>query len=152
MGNFRHSFFVNAEISKVWDFYTNIDHLAVVSPPDLRIRVVKSTHQVLIEGSEVWLTGKLVTRSNWHSRITSLRPYEYADEMLTGRFSVWKHVHRFEKAGGANGRTEVIDEIVFELPYGPVGKLFEGYVARQLEKTFEFRKKATISVFENKVK
>ena len=36
------------------------------------------------------------------------------------------------------------DEINFEIPYGRVGKLFEGYVYTQLQKLFEHRKAATI--------
>lgn len=146
MRSFRHSFFVDAEISQVWDFYTNIGHLEVITPPELQLRVIKSTNQVLTEGSEVWITGKLVTRSNWHSKITSLKPYEYIDEMITGRFRVWRHAHKFRAAG--DRRTEVIDEIDFELHYGPIGKIFEGYVMKRLANTFAHRMIATKAEFE----
>ena len=145
MRTFRHSFVVETEIEKVWDFYKNIDHLKVISPPDLRIRVVKSTHHELQQGSEVWLTGKLVTRSNWHSRITLLRPFEYVDEMITGRFKLWKHTHKFIET--EDGTTEVIDEIVFALHYGLVGRLFEGIVMNHLDRVFTHRKVATIAYF-----
>jgi ligand-binding SRPBCC domain-containing protein len=94
----------------------------------------------------VWLTGILLTRSNWHSKITSLKPYEYVDEMLTGRFRVWKHVHGFRKV---DDKTEVIDEIDFQLHYGLLGRLFEGYVYSQLEKIFAHRKQTTIKALEN---
>ena len=141
MRSFRHSFTVDAEISRVWDFYTDIGHLKVISPPDIHLRLVKSTHTKLVEGSEVWLAGRLLTESTWHSRITSLKPYEYVDEMLTGRFKIWKHVHGFKALDDKT--TEVIDEIDFELPYGFLGRCFEGYVLRQLERVFEHRKQAT---------
>lgn len=146
MRAFRQSFIVEAEIEKVWDFYRNINHLEVITPPDLSIRVVKSTHQELQQGSEVWLTGKLVTRSNWHSKITVLRPYEYVDEMITGRFRLWKHTHRFIEA--EDGKTEVIDEIVFALHYGLVGQLFEGIVMNHLDRVFAHRKVATRDYFQ----
>ena len=45
-------------------------------------------------------------------------------------------------------QTEIIDEIEFELPYGILGKLFEGYVYKQLQKIFENRKISTIKVLE----
>lgn len=137
---------MNADIKKVWEFYIDIGHLQVISPPHMQLRLVKSTHQKLVQGSEVWLTGILLTRSNWHSKITSLAPYEYVDEMLTGRFRVWKHLHGFSKNGD---RTEVIDEIHFELHYGLLGRMFEGYVHSQLEKIFAHRKEATIKALEN---
>ena len=146
MRHFRYSFSVNSEITRVWDFYTDMRHLEVITIPQLHLRVLKTTHQKLVEGSEVWLTGKLVWQSTWHSRITSLAPYEYVDEMLTGRFKVWKHVHAFRKNG--EKETEVIDEIDFELPYGPLGRLFGPFVVRQLKSTFEHRKIATRSELE----
>ncbi len=149
MRTFHHTFIVNAEIDRVWKFYTDIGHLQIVSPPHMQIQIVKCTHQQLIEGSEVWLTGILLTRSKWHSRITKLAPYEYIDEMLTGRFKVWKHVHGFRKLD--NDRTEVIDEIEFELHYGWLGGLFEGYVHSQLEKIFVHRKQATIKALEDQL-
>ncbi len=147
MRRFRHTFTVNAGIDKVWDFYTDIGHLHVISPPHMQLRLVKTTHQKLVQDSEVWLTGILLTRSNWHSKITSLAPYQYIDEMLTGRFRVWKHVHGFRRVD--DNTTEVIDEIDFQLHYGLLGRIFEGYVYSQLEKIFEYRKQATIKTLEN---
>lgn len=141
MRSFRHSFTVDAEILRVWDFYIDIGHLRIISPPELRLRLVRSTHTKLVEGSEVWLAGRLLTQSTWHSRITSLKPYEYVDEMLTGRFKIWKHVHGFKALDDKT--TEVIDEIDFELPYGFLGRCFEGNVLRRLERAFEYRKQAT---------
>ena len=45
-------------------------------------------------------------------------------------------------------QTEIIDEIEFELPYGILGKLFEGYAYKQLQNTFEYRKIATVKALE----
>ena len=145
MRKFYHTFTVNAGIDRVWEFYTDIGHLEVITPPEMQLKMVRSTtgHK-LAEGTEVWLTGVPVTRSNWHSKITSLKPYVYVDEMLSGRFKVWKHMHAFRKIDEKT--TEVIDEIDFELPYGFLGRMFEGYAYRQLEQTFEHRKQATIKV------
>jgi len=147
MPRFRHTFIVKEDINKVWEFYTDVGHLQVISPPHMRLRLVKSTHQKLVQGSEVWLTGILLTRSNWHSKITSLAPYEYIDEMLSGRFRLWKHVHSFSEID--DNTTEVIDDIVFELHYGLLGRMFERYVYSQLEKIFAYRKQATIKALEN---
>ncbi len=146
MHKFRHAFTVNADIDRVWEFYTDIGHLQVISPPHMQLRLVKSTHKKIVQGSEVWLTGILVTRSNWHSRITSLAPYKYVDEMIAGRFRVWKHLHGFRKIGD---RTEVIDEVDFQLHYGLLGRMFEGYVYSRLEKIFAHRKQATVKALEN---
>jgi ligand-binding SRPBCC domain-containing protein len=45
-------------------------------------------------------------------------------------------------------QTEIIDEVEFELPYGMLGKLFEGYAYKQLQNTFEYRKIAIAKALE----
>jgi ligand-binding SRPBCC domain-containing protein len=70
-----------------------------------------------------------------------MKPYTYIDEMLEGRFKIWKHVHSFEKT--ENG-AKVVDEIDFEPRYGFLGRMLEGYAYSQLEKIFAHRKEATI--------
>ncbi len=142
MRRFSHAFVVDADIARVWDFYTDIGHLEVITPPEMQLKVIRTTTgRKLLQGTEVWLEGKLVTKSRWHSRITSLSPYQYVDEMLSGRFKIWKHLHAFQEAGEA---TKVIDEIDFELPYGLLGRMFEGYTSKRLEQIFAHRMQATI--------
>lgn len=143
MKKFSHSFVVPADIDRVWDFYADIGHLKVITPPEIHLKVVRTTSGTkLQEGTEVWLEGKLGIKSAWHSRITEMKPYVYVDEMLEGRFRIWKHTHAFERT---NGGTRVIDEIEFELRYGLLGRILEGYAYRQLERIFAHRKSATIA-------
>lgn len=139
---FSHTFMVPADIDRVWDFYTDIGHLQVITPQQIRLKIVKSsTGNKLQEGTEVWIEGNLVVKSTWHSKITEMKPYIYTDEMLEGRFKTWKHIHAFEKVEGG---TKVLDEIEFDLRYGLFGKMFEGYAHKQLEKIFAHRKSATV--------
>jgi len=127
----------------------------------LELKITNATNQKLTQGSEIWLEGKIIMmlskKSKWHSMITSYsispRQYLYVDEMLTGPFKKWKHLHKFYCIDNDNDnnqkQTQVIDEIHFELPYGIIGKLFEGYAYRRLEKLFCNRKLATIRALEN---
>ncbi|MGI0072330.1 MAG: SRPBCC family protein [Nitrosotalea sp.] len=142
MKQFKHSFVVEDDIDTVWKFYTNIKHLEVITPKKMSLQILKSQSDIFQQGTEVWLSAKLVMKSNWHSKITYLEPYEYLDEMITGRFKIWKHLHKFNRID--EKKTQVIDEIDFELPYWHIGKLLENYVFRQLEDIFAYREKATI--------
>jgi len=142
MKQFKNSFVVESDIDVVWKFYTNIKHLQIITPKIMALQILKSQKDILQQGTEVWLSAKLVTKSNWHSKITYLKPYEYLDEMIRGRFKIWKHLHKFNRINGK--KTQVIDEIYFELPYGWIGKLFENYVLKQLEDIFAYREKTTI--------
>ena len=140
---FRHAFAIDAAIDRVWDFYIDVDHLRIITPKQLKLRIEKSTTgEKMQEGTELWISAQLVTRSTWHSRITRLAPYTYVDEMLEGRFKRWKHTHGFRKT--AEG-TEIMDEIELVLPYGALGRMLEGYAGKQLSRIFRYRKEATIN-------
>jgi ligand-binding SRPBCC domain-containing protein len=149
---FRHSFKVKSPIARVWDFYTDIKHLEIITPKDIDLKIISATNQKIVEGHEIWVSGKIIAkirrrRMTWHSKIKFLKSYEYVDEMLSGPFKKWAHLHEFHNIDG--NQTEVIDEIEFELPYGILGKLFESYAYQQLYNIFEYRKIATIKALEN---
>ena len=157
MQTFKHSFVVNSPIDRVWEFYTDIKHLEIITPKEIELKITSATSQKLTKGSEIWLEGKIIPmmllskkRNKWHSVITSYsvipqQQYLYVDEMLTGPFKKWRHLHKFYCVNGNQRQTQVIDEIHFELPYGMmIGKLFDGYAYRMLKKVFCYRKLATI--------
>ena len=148
MGFFKHKFNVNCHIDKAWEFYTDINHLAIITPRQLDLDVLDTTDLKFIEGTEVWIQGKiLLFKKEWHSRITIVRPYEYVDEMLSGPFKRWRHLHKFRYDAQLN-QTEVADEVEFELPYGAFGRIFEGLTNIELKRIFEHRKNATTKALE----
>ncbi len=148
---------MNCTIDRVWEFYIDIKHLEIITPKELELKIINSTSQKLAQGSEIWLEGKIMMmlseRTKWHSTITlfsvSSHQCQYVDEMLTGPFKKWRHLHKFDDIDNSQKQTQVIDEIDFELPYGTIGKLFDGYAYRRLEKLFCNRKLATIRALEN---
>lgn len=140
---------MNNNINKVWEFYTDINHLKIITPKKINLQVINATDQKFSQGTEIWIEGKILIskRSARHSVITFLKPYEYVDEMLAGPFKKWSHLHKFRDLDHGQ-KTEVVDQIHFELPYGILGKLFEGYAYNQLRKIFDYRKIATIKNLE----
>jgi ligand-binding SRPBCC domain-containing protein len=146
---FRQSFIVKRSIERVWDFYTDVKHLETITPDKIDLKIINATNQRIILGQEIWISGKIITkiRSTWHSKITLVQPYEYVDEMLTGPFRKWKHSHKFYNLD--EKQTEMVDTVEFELPYGRLGKLFEGYAYKQIQNIFEHRKLATLNALEN---
>lgn len=141
--------YCQSSCSQSLELYTDIKHLEIITPKEIDLKIIDSTSQNIIHGHEIWASGKIIAkiRMTWHSRITFLKPYEYIDEMFAGPFKKWRHLHKFNDIDGKE-KTEIIDEIEFELPYGILGKLFEGYVYKQLQKIFENRKISTIKVLE----
>jgi ligand-binding SRPBCC domain-containing protein len=146
MNNFYHEFEVNSNIDNVWEFYTNIRHLEIVSPKDIKLNMIKSTDEILKKGTVACFSGKIVIGARWCSKITFFEKYHYVDEMIPMEnikppFKIWKHEHTFKEIGCC--KTRVIDKIEFELSYGILGKISEFYVGFILHKIFKHRKRAT---------
>jgi len=145
---FKHRFKVNTHIAKVWEFYTHIEHLSIITPKEVNLKVLNSTDKKFFQGTQFWIEGRiLLYTSKWHSIIKSITPYEYVDEMLSGPFKKWVHVHKFHDV--ELNQTEVVDEVEFELPYGTLGRILDGFAIDKLEKVFNHRKKTTIERLEN---
>lgn len=142
---FNHSFVVDASIDKVWDFYTDLHHLEIITPKKLDFKIIESNGNKITLGQSASFSSKLLTRITWKTKITSCTPYTYVDEMSNTLFKHWKHTHVFHKI--SENQTNVSDKIEFELQYGFIGKMFEWYALDNLKKIFTHRKQATIKFF-----
>jgi ligand-binding SRPBCC domain-containing protein len=140
---FINKFIINEDIEKVWEFYTDIRHLEIITPKKLNLKIIKTTNQKIILGQETIISAKIIIRqSTWHSKITLFQQYEYIDEMLEGPLKKWKHTHKFKRIN--ENKTEIIDKVEFSLPYGIFGKIASIFFIKILRQLFEHRKDETI--------
>lgn len=143
MIQFIHKFIINEDIEKVWEFYTDIRHLEIITPKKLNLKIINATNQKIILGQETILSAKIIImKRTWHSKITFFQQYEYIDEMLEGPFIKWKHTHKFKRID--KNKTEIIDKVEFSLPYGVFGKISSIFFTKILRQLFEHRKDETI--------
>lgn len=143
MIKFIHKFIINEDIEKVWEFYTDIRHLEIITPKKLNLKIIKTTNQKIILGQETIISAKIIIIERiWHSKITFFQQYEYIDEMVEGPFIKWKHTHKFQRINKNN--TEIIDIVEFSLPYGIFGKIGSRFFTKLLKQLFEHRKNETI--------
>ena len=143
MIKFIHKFIINEDIEKVWEFYTDIRHLEIITPKKLNLKIINTTNQKIILGQETILSAKIIImKRTWHSKIIYFQQYEYIDEMLEGPFMKWKHTHKFKRIN--KNKTEIIDEVEFSLPYGVFGKIGSIFFIKILRQLFEHRKDETI--------
>ena len=140
---FYHYFIVDAPIDKVWDFYTDLHHLEIITPKRLDFKIIESTSNKITLGQTAYFSSKLLTTITWKTKITTCKPYTYVDEMSNPLFKHWKHTHVFHKIN--ENQTKVTDEIEFELQYGVIGKMFEWYALDKLKKIFAHRQQAAIN-------
>ena len=77
MRTLNYTFTVNNDIDRVWEFYTDIKHLEIITPKEMNLKIINATTtgQKLTQGSEISIVGKILVRnSTGQSRITSLKP------------------------------------------------------------------------------
>lgn len=132
---------VSAEV--LWSFHERPDALQLLTPPWQRTEVVQPPAS-LEAGTRVVLRTKLGPL--WQTIIAEHVAYErghmFADRMLKGPFAEWLHRHIVT----ARGPFESVlrDEIDYELPLGPLGRLFGGpFARRELERLFDYRHEVT---------
>lgn len=140
---FENSFTVGTSIAKVWDFYTQIKHLELITPPSIGLKIIHCPSSHFRDGLLVTLSGKMILLDRkWTSKITISVLHQYVDEMINGPFKKWRHIHTFEEV--KSDLTLVIDNVEFELPNYFGGKMMEGLVRRNLQKIFDYRRSQTI--------
>ena len=143
MIRFIHKFIINEDIEKVWEFYTDIRHLEIITPKNLNLKIINTTNQKIILGQETIISAKIIIIERiWRSKITFFQQYEYIDEMVEGPFIKWKHTHKFQRID--KNKTEIIDKVEFSLPYGIFGKIGSIFFTKLLSQLFEHRKNETI--------
>ncbi len=147
MKTYRHEFVLNAEIDRVWEFFTDPRHFELITPNNLKETLVSTTNPRLVAGTELRISTNLFLRRTWTSRITTLTPYTYVDEVRDGIFASWTHSHMFKIVDPH--ATLVTDEIVFECRYGPVGKILEHFIFKKLQFIFEQREEKTKLILES---
>jgi len=82
MKYFYNEFEVNSNIEKVWVFYTDLKHLEIISPSDIKLHLIESTDKILKKGTVACFYGQIIISAQWCSRITFFEKYEYVDEMI----------------------------------------------------------------------
>jgi ligand-binding SRPBCC domain-containing protein len=131
---------VNSPVRETFAFFANPKNLDALTPGFLRFRFVGEPPATLTAGAVLHYRIRLYgVPVDWQSRIEVWEPPAcFVDLELRGPYSMWRHTHTFEDAGG--GRTLVKDSVEFALPMGPLGTIaYYLFVARSLERIFDFR-------------
>jgi ligand-binding SRPBCC domain-containing protein len=131
--------FIAAPADRVFDLARSID-LHKKSMVHRNEEAVAGTTMGLINLNEsvTWKAKHLMKIRIFKSQITAMdRPNSFTDEMRQGDFKSMKHEHHFKQI--ENG-TLMIDILVFESPYGGIGRVFNSvYLTRYMQKLIEQR-------------
>jgi ligand-binding SRPBCC domain-containing protein len=115
--------FIAAPIDRVFNLSCSID-LHKISTAHTKEEAISGTTTGLIKLNETvtWQAKHLFKKRKFTSKIVSMEtPFYFIDEMIQGDFKYFKHTHHFKVID--NG-TIMIDIILFESPFGFIGRLF----------------------------
>lgn len=130
--------FINAPAERVFDLSRSIN-LHKISTAHTKEEAIAGITSGLINIDETvtWQARHLFKLRKFTSKITGMqKPFSFTDEMVAGDFKSFKHEHHFKQVD--NG-TIMIDQVVFETPYGLAGDIFnklylKKYLAGLLQK------------------
>jgi ligand-binding SRPBCC domain-containing protein len=110
-----------------------------LAPPWEHLRVL-SRHGGIADGSRLTMEIRRgLLKIRWEAVHRGfIDGVQFQDIQVAGPFKRWVHTHKVAPA--ADGRAELIDEVDYALPFGPLGALAGGLVARRMmDRTFSFR-------------
>ena len=133
---------IDAPIEICFDLARDIDfHVRSMAETGERAVAGRTTGLIRLGESVTWKARHLGVVQRFTSRITAFdRPKYFRDEMTAGAFRFFAHDHHFEIR---DGRTVMIDVLVFQSPFGLLGRLVDSFfMTRYLRRLIERRCRA----------
>ena len=132
---------INSDINKVFDFFSNPENLALMTPKKLNFQILTPKPIHMKEGQLIDYTIKLLgIRIKWRTIITEYDPKKkFVDQQLKGPYAMWHHTHEFFDQGNT---VKMIDTINYVIPFGLIGIIINKlWVEKKLDMIFSFRSK-----------
>ena len=149
MSHYERSVLIDCPLEKAFEFHSDTNNLKKITPEFIKVKLVKIDLPLRLDSEiilEITQFGFLKTK--WNIKLTDFQPnILITDTQTKGPFKIWKHSHCFEEK---EGKTFMIDRIIYELPFGIIGRAADKlFIAKMIGKQFEFRHKVTKSILEN---
>ena len=114
----------------VFDLARNIDvHQNSASKTNEKAIAGTTSGLINLNESVIWKGKHFGFYLTHTSKITEMELHDYfADEMIKGKFKSFKHEHSFIEK---NGKTVMIDNLMYETPFGVFGKLFDKLILKK---------------------
>lgn len=131
---------VAMNIRDAWDFFSNPNNLALITPPSLNLKITSELPERMYTGMIITYTVAPIMNMpmTWVTEITHVEePNFFIDEQRFGPYKFWHHKHMFKEIEGG---IEATDLVHYALPLDPLGRIAnELVVKKQLNEIFDFR-------------
>ena len=135
-------------VDRVFRFFADPYNLLKITPPGLNLVVTNPERVEMRSGAEItypirWMGVPM----RWRTLISAYDPpHAFVDEQVRGPYRKWHHTHTFH---AEDRSTRIVDHVVYELPFGPLGTLTHALIVRrQLEGIFEYRRERITALLE----
>jgi ligand-binding SRPBCC domain-containing protein len=135
-------------LDEVFAFFSDAYNLEALTPPQLHFHILTPCPIAMHAGTLIDYRLKLFgIPFSWQTQIDEFEPgRRFVDRQLRGPYRLWRHVHEFTAVD--NG-TLMIDEVDYELPWGPLGTLAHLLLVRRtLDKIFDYRRDRIVDLLE----
>ncbi len=129
-----------------WDFFSCPSNLRLLTPEYLQFTCTNEPGK-MYPGQIITYTIRpfLHIPITWVTEITHMEEKLYfIDEQRFGPYAFWHHEHRF--ASISNG-VEMTDSIHYKLPFGPIGKMLNPKVQKDIKAIFAYRRAKIETLF-----
>jgi ligand-binding SRPBCC domain-containing protein len=148
MRTFERKQFLGIPIEQAWEFISNPNNLARITPTSLDFRIVSRVPDQIHEGLliEYRVRPLLGIQVKWVSVINNIQqPYMFTDEQLKGPYKYWKHTHLLKEVSGG---VMMEDKILYAPPMdGLFPWINKAFVLPQLNEIFDYRTKTLQKLF-----
>jgi ligand-binding SRPBCC domain-containing protein len=150
MSVFQRVFEVKASLVDVAAFHDDARSLTAITPPPVRVKIVQFDAPVRAGSKVIFklMLGPLGV--TWDGEIDQYAPQQFFRDILHhGPFGKWQHTHSFSATVGG---TQVTDRVIYEAPFGLLGRLLDPILVRpSLRYLFFYRARQTRRLLEKKV-
>ncbi|WP_027088043.1 SRPBCC family protein [Cohnella panacarvi] len=151
MPNIQLSQFIRAPIEVCFDLSRSIElHMESTSHTNERAIKGRTSGLIALGETVTWEATHFGIRQRLASMITEFDPpYRFVDEMVSGAFKRFRHVHTFESRDGGTLMTDAFD---YTSPFGPLGRLADrmflrSYMERLLLRRNEYIRNKAESLY-----
>lgn len=130
--------------SEVFAFFGDAFNLELITPPFLRFRILTEPPVSMRAGALIDYRLQLFGLPfGWRTRIDEWSPEEvFVDRQIEGPYALWHHTHTFDEI--APNKTRMRDLVLYQIPYGPVGRLARAlFIRKTLDHIFDYRQQMT---------